>query len=120
MHLGDLAGAAGARPAGGFVPLGELGSLRRGAAPTVPIYHKDLRPWTTSPPTRSGASARRSTACSAVDGALRTRSPTGRPSSGRYFGAPEDTGAGFKWDGEWQVTYVTFRDMGLAFARRWC
>ncbi len=23
--------------------------------------------------------------------------------------------SGFKWDGEWEVTYVTFRDMGLAF-----
>ena len=23
-----------------------------------------------------------------------------------------------KWDGEWQVTYETFRDMGLAFEAR--
>ncbi|MYL24309.1 AcrB/AcrD/AcrF family protein [Halomonas alkaliantarctica] len=39
--------------------------------------------------------------------------------------APEQTfiekpflqqGAGLKWDGEWQITYETFRDMGLAYS----
>ena len=31
---------------------------------------------------------------------------------------PEDPYAGYslKWDGEWQITYETFRDMGLAYA----
>jgi multidrug efflux pump subunit AcrB len=34
-----------------------------------------------------------------------------------YIRQPEDT-AGFsiKWDGEWQITYETFRDMGIAYA----
>lgn len=32
-------------------------------------------------------------------------------------GQPEDESvASFLWDGEWEVTYVTFRDMGAAFA----
>lgn len=38
---------------------------------------------------------------------------------GEYFIAqPEDPYAGYsiKWDGEWQITYETFRDMGLAYA----
>ncbi|OGA18514.1 MAG: multidrug transporter AcrB [Betaproteobacteria bacterium RIFCSPLOWO2_02_FULL_63_19] len=38
---------------------------------------------------------------------------------GEYFiRAPEDPYAGYaiKWDGEWQVTYETFRDMGIAYA----
>jgi multidrug efflux pump subunit AcrB len=38
---------------------------------------------------------------------------------GRYFiKQPSDPFAGFaiKWDGEWQVTYETFRDMGIAYA----
>jgi multidrug efflux pump subunit AcrB len=38
---------------------------------------------------------------------------------GEYFiRQPEDPYAGYslKWDGEWQVTYETFRDMGLAYA----
>ena len=25
-----------------------------------------------------------------------------------------------KWDGEWQITIEVFRDLGLAFAGRWC
>ena len=32
------------------------------------------------------------------------------------YGQPEDeTHPGMLWDGEWEITYVTFRDMGLAF-----
>ncbi|WP_407278840.1 efflux RND transporter permease subunit [Aromatoleum evansii] len=35
-----------------------------------------------------------------------------------FIRAPEDAYAGYsvKWDGEWQVTYETFRDMGAAYA----
>ncbi len=35
-----------------------------------------------------------------------------------FIRQPDDPYAGFslKWDGEWQVTYETFRDMGLAYA----
>jgi len=35
-----------------------------------------------------------------------------------FIRQPADPYAGFslKWDGEWQVTYETFRDMGLAYA----
>jgi multidrug efflux pump subunit AcrB len=30
---------------------------------------------------------------------------------------PQETaGFGIKWDGEWQITYETFRDMGIAYA----
>jgi len=33
-----------------------------------------------------------------------------------YHGQPKDeSGLTLLWDGEWEVTYVTFRDMGLAF-----
>jgi multidrug efflux pump subunit AcrB len=28
----------------------------------------------------------------------------------------ENTGYAFKWDGEWQITYEVFRDLGIAFA----
>ncbi len=35
-----------------------------------------------------------------------------------FITQPEDPYAGYslKWDGEWQITYETFRDMGLAYA----
>ncbi|MGA7749884.1 MAG: efflux RND transporter permease subunit, partial [Gallionella sp.] len=34
-----------------------------------------------------------------------------------FFNQPSDPYAGYalKWDGEWQVTYETFRDMGIAY-----
>jgi multidrug efflux pump subunit AcrB len=41
----------------------------------------------------------------------------GGPPEIAYHGQPfDDTRLTFLWDGEWEVTYVTFRDMGLAFA----
>ena len=34
-----------------------------------------------------------------------------------YHGQPDDErGITLLWDGEWEITYVTFRDMGFAFA----
>lgn len=40
-----------------------------------------------------------------------------RPIPVRLHGQPEDESAvSLLWDGEWEITYVTFRDMGLAFA----
>ncbi len=40
---------------------------------------------------------------------------TGAPAM-KYHGAPaDDTKPTLLWDGEWEVTYVTFRDMGAAF-----
>ncbi|HET9653570.1 MAG TPA: efflux RND transporter permease subunit, partial [Usitatibacter sp.] len=44
--------------------------------------------------------------------------PGGLPLSERFISAPEDRyrSFGLKWDGEWQVTYETFRDMGIAYA----
>ncbi|MBX9630325.1 MAG: efflux RND transporter permease subunit [Burkholderiales bacterium] len=35
-----------------------------------------------------------------------------------FISAPDDRFSGYslKWDGEWQITYETFRDMGLAYA----
>jgi multidrug efflux pump subunit AcrB len=39
------------------------------------------------------------------------------PPAVRYHGQPEDERKlTLLWDGEWEVTYVTFRDMGAAFA----
>ena len=35
----------------------------------------------------------------------------------RFHGQPEDESKStVLWDGEWEITYVTFRDMGAAFA----
>lgn len=43
--------------------------------------------------------------------------PEGQKPVIRYNGQPEDEGhVTLLWDGEWEVTWVTFRDMGAAFA----
>jgi multidrug efflux pump subunit AcrB len=44
--------------------------------------------------------------------------PQGEALAERFITQPEDPYAGYaiKWDGEWQVTYETFRDMGIAYA----
>ena len=43
----------------------------------------------------------------------------GRPAASQqtFIAQPADTsGFAVKWDGEWQITYETFRDMGIAYA----
>ena len=45
------------------------------------------------------------------------KAPDGEPVQTYLFTQPPDTeGYSIKWDGEWQVTYEVFRDMGIAFA----
>lgn len=46
------------------------------------------------------------------------KAPGELPLTERWISAPGDRYSGFslKWDGEWQVTYETFRDMGAAYA----
>jgi multidrug efflux pump subunit AcrB len=43
--------------------------------------------------------------------------PGGLPLDERWISPPDDRFSKFalKWDGEWQVTYETFRDMGIAY-----
>ena len=46
------------------------------------------------------------------------RAPDGGPLAEHFVSAPSDAYRGYalKWDGEWQITYETFRDMGAAYA----
>ncbi len=48
----------------------------------------------------------------------RIATPGGGTLSERFISQPEDPYRGYtiKWDGEWQITYETFRDMGAAYA----
>ncbi|MGO9742906.1 MAG: efflux RND transporter permease subunit [Roseiarcus sp.] len=102
---------------GALVPLGELGRFVNKRVDPV-IYHKDLRPLeyvTCDVIGRLGAPLY---GMLDVDAALQKyTTPDGVHMRGSYLDqAPSDTSrSGFKWDGEWQVTYVTFRDMGIAF-----
>ncbi len=46
------------------------------------------------------------------------RTPDGQPLAESFIQPPSDgwRQASIKWDGEWQITYETFRDMGAAYA----
>jgi multidrug efflux pump subunit AcrB len=49
---------------------------------------------------------------------LSIKAPDGRALTDYFIHQPDDQYRGYsiKWDGEWQVTYETFRDMGAAYA----
>ena len=49
---------------------------------------------------------------------LATKTPDGGKLTDYFISQPEDPYRGYalKWDGEWQITYETFRDMGAAYA----
>ena len=81
------------------------------------IYHKDLLPVAFVTADMAGPLD------SPLYGMFRLASRIGRePPGGRalpqhYIAQPHTTSDySLKWDGEWQVTYDTFRDMGLAYA----
>ena len=53
----------------------------------------------------------------AIAGRLGHEAVAGQQLGQFYVGQPADTGDfSIKWDGEWQITYETFRDMGIAYA----
>ncbi len=115
-NLGNLLVMPVRSQTGSLVPLGELGRFVNKPVDPV-IYHKDLRALeyvTADVVGRLGAPLY---GMLNVDAALKNYvTPDNRTIGGHYFGRPEDVNiSGFKWDGEWEVTYVTFRDMGLAF-----
>jgi multidrug efflux pump subunit AcrB len=52
-----------------------------------------------------------------VVGQLRDEEVAGTRLGQWFIRQPDDTAvASVKWDGEWQITYETFRDMGIAYA----
>ena len=84
-----------------------------------PIYHKDLLPVTYVVGDMAGK----------VDSPLygmfgmrsglsQIQAPNGKPVDEYFIHQPTDTYQHYavKWDGEWQMTYETFRDMGAAYA----
>ena len=104
--------------AGGLVPLRELVSSSD-AEREQPVHHKDLLPvdyvvadtaGRIDSPLYGMAQARA--------GIARITAPDGRPLAEHFIAQPADGWHGYalKWDGESQITYETFRDMGAAYA----
>ncbi|MEZ5713852.1 MAG: efflux RND transporter permease subunit [Paracoccaceae bacterium] len=116
VNLGNLSVLPIPSDNGQMVPLGELGRFAQMPV-NPPIYHKDLRALEYVTGDVTGPLGAPLYGMLSVDSALQKYvTPDGQVIGGKYFSRPENTDiSGFKWDGEWQVTYVTFRDMGLAF-----
>jgi len=81
------------------------------------VYHKDLRPLTYVIGEVAGATESPVYALLDMEPALaKIRDGAGRGLEVRFAGRPEDPNQPLlRWDGEWQITYEVFRDMGIAF-----
>jgi multidrug efflux pump subunit AcrB len=104
-------------PLGAGVALGELTKVARTPEPQ-PILHKDLKPVVyvfgdlagerESPVYALADLNRRIDALTLADGTRVERYAVRAPETSDR--------AALKWDGEWQITYEVFRDLGIAFA----
>jgi multidrug efflux pump subunit AcrB len=103
--------------AGTNVPLSELVVVQQ-AQREKTRYHKDLLPVSYVYADMAGGT---DSPLYGMFGARGKVAALGMPNGGRleehFIAQPSDPyrSYGLKWDGEWQVTYETFRDMGIAF-----
>ena len=84
-----------------------------------PIYHKDLLPVTYVVGDMAGkVDSPLYAMFSMRQAVMKIQTPDGRALDEHFIRQPVDPYAGYaiKWDGEWQITYETFRDMGAAYA----
>jgi multidrug efflux pump subunit AcrB len=103
---------------GRLVPIRELVTVSD-ARREQPVFHKDLLPVNYVVADMAGA------VDSPLYGMFKMRgdvtaiaTPGGGTLGERFISQPMDPYRGYtlKWDGEWQITYETFRDMGAAYA----
>jgi multidrug efflux pump subunit AcrB len=101
---------------GGTVPLAELVEAKEMARDQT-IYHKDLLPVVYVTGDMGGDLDSPLYGMFHMVGAIRQSPPGGVSIQQRFISQPDDPGqVAIKWDGEWQITYETFRDMGAAYA----
>jgi multidrug efflux pump subunit AcrB len=107
----EVRSATGAR-----VPLSEVASVRSAEWDRT-IYHKDLLPVAYVTGDMAGRLDSPLYGMFTLVGLVARQPPGGVPVSQRFVSQPDDPSiAAIKWDGEWQITYETFRDMGLAYS----
>jgi multidrug efflux pump subunit AcrB len=101
---------------GARIPLSEITVVER--KPRVDaIYHKDLLPLTWVTGDAVGRLDSPLYGMFEVIRALKKSQPDGTALEQRFFSPPVDPyRQTLKWDGEWQITFETFRDMGLAYS----
>jgi multidrug efflux pump subunit AcrB len=103
--------------AGASVPLSELVAVQP-ALREKTIYHKDLLPVTYVVADMAGSTDSPLYGMFGARGRIGELAvPNGGTLTEHFITQPLDPYRGYalKWDGEWQVTYETFRDMGIAY-----
>ncbi len=102
---------------GRIVPLRELVRVDKSTV-EQPLYHKDLLPVNYVVGDVAGGTDSPLYAMFAMRSALSQLDLPGGRLAEFFIRQPDDPYRGYsiKWDGEWQVTYETFRDMGIAYA----
>jgi multidrug efflux pump subunit AcrB len=97
---------------GSLVPLSEVVTMKRGTREHN-IYHKDLLPVVYVTGDMAGETD--SPLYGLFEIAGKAEAATGM--SQWFINTPQNPYEySFKWDGEWQITYETFRDMGIAYS----
>ena len=102
---------------GQSVPIRELVTVSDSTR-QQPIYHKDLLPVNFVVADMAGKIDSPLYGMFGMRGdVLKLKAPDGSAVKDYFIQQPDDTYRGYsiKWDGEWQITYETFRDMGLAY-----
>ncbi len=101
---------------GALVPLSAMVSVRK-AGWEQAIYHKDLLPYAYVTADDAGRTDSPLYGMFAMVSKLEHTRVAGHPLTQDFIHQPADVaGYAVKWDGEWQITYETFRDMGIAYA----
>ncbi|MEW6562397.1 MAG: efflux RND transporter permease subunit [Pseudomonadota bacterium] len=103
---------------GALVPLSEVVQMVPSQR-DYPIYHKDLLPVVYVVGDMAGKLDSPLYGMFGINGKLNGMAlDEGGKLESYFFKQPSDPYANYamKWDGEWQVTYETFRDMGIAYA----
>lgn len=101
---------------GALVPLSEVVGVQP-ANWEKAIYHKDLLPYATVTGDDAGATDSPLYGMFSLVGELGHDRLDGQLLQQYFTAQPTDTTrAAVKWDGEWQITFETFRDMGLAYS----
>lgn len=115
----DAALSLGVRSASGaLIPLGSLLNVQNSTV-EQPRYHKDLLPVVYVTGDMAGRIDSPLYGMFGLRGAIdRIVAPDGGAINEYFIRQPSDPYRGYslKWDGEWQITYETFRDMGAAYA----
>ncbi len=101
---------------GALVPLSEIAEIRVSEREQT-IYHKDLLPVVYVTGDVAGRTDSPLYGLRAVAARLAETPIDGAPIKQFLIRQPENPYEwSMKWDGEWQVTYETFRDMGIAYS----